>query len=133
MSTQRPANASGPTPAKGRLQMAIAHGNAGGLSAFEALAQERRTGAELYLQGRHYHYRLRLCRSGVARRQGHARQMIRVIVLMAVVLPAIPAHAIPCWVVRKAVAQYGEAAVESWARAKGISDKEIERARRCLK
>ena len=59
--------------------------------------------------------------------------MIRVIVLVAVVLPAIPAHAIPCWVVRKAVAQYGEAAVESWARAKGISEKEIERARQCLK
>ncbi len=59
--------------------------------------------------------------------------MIRVIMLVAVVLPAIPAHAIPCWVVKKAVAQYGEAAVESWARAKGISDKEIERARRCLK
>jgi hypothetical protein len=57
--------------------------------------------------------------------------MIRVIVLVAVILPAIPAHAIPCWVVKKAVAQYG--AVESWARAKGISDKEIERARRCLK
>jgi hypothetical protein len=59
--------------------------------------------------------------------------MIRVMVLVAVVLPAIPAHAIPCWVVRKSVAQYGEAAVESWARAKGISDKEIARARRCLK
>jgi hypothetical protein len=59
--------------------------------------------------------------------------MTRVIVLVAVTLPAIPAHAIPCWVVRKAVAQYGEAAVESWARAKGIFDKEIERARRCLK
>jgi hypothetical protein len=59
--------------------------------------------------------------------------MIRVIVLVAVVLPAIPAHATPCWVVRKAVAQYGEAAVESWARAKGISDEEVERARRCLK
>jgi hypothetical protein len=59
--------------------------------------------------------------------------MIRVIVLVAVILPAIPAHAIPCWVVKKAVAQYGEAAVESWARAKGISDKEIETARRCFK
>ncbi|HTG02937.1 MAG TPA: hypothetical protein VK635_02590 [Bradyrhizobium sp.] len=59
--------------------------------------------------------------------------MIRVIVLVAVVLLAIPGHAIPCWVVRKAVAQYGEAAAESWTRAKGISDKEIERARRCLK
>ena len=59
--------------------------------------------------------------------------MIRVIVLVAVVLPAFSIHAIPCWAVRKAVAQYGEAAVESWARAKGISDKEIERARQCLK
>jgi hypothetical protein len=35
--------------------------------------------------------------------------------------------------VRKAVVQYGEAAVESWARAKGISEKEIEKARRCLR
>jgi len=59
--------------------------------------------------------------------------MIRVIVLVAVVLSAFSAYAIPCWAVRKAVAQYGEAAVESWARAKGISEKEIERARQCLK
>ncbi len=58
--------------------------------------------------------------------------MIRIVVLVAVLL-SFPAHAIPCWVVKKAVAQYGEAAVESWARSKGISDKEIERARRCLK
>jgi hypothetical protein len=36
-------------------------------------------------------------------------------------------------VVKKAVAEYGEAAVESWARAKGFSEKEIEKARRCLK
>jgi hypothetical protein len=35
--------------------------------------------------------------------------------------------------VKKAVAQYGEAAAESWARAKGISEKEIEKVRRCLK
>jgi hypothetical protein len=35
--------------------------------------------------------------------------------------------------VKKAVAQYGEAAVVSWARAKGISEKEIEKARQCLK
>ena len=39
-----------------------------------------------------------------------------------------PAQAIPCSVVRRAVAQYGEAAVEAWARAKGISDREIEKA-----
>jgi len=44
-----------------------------------------------------------------------------------------PSHAIPCWAVKKAVAQYGVAAVESWARVKGISDKEIEQAKRCLR
>lgn len=59
--------------------------------------------------------------------------MIRVMVLVTVLSVSCPAHAIPCWVVKKAVAQYGEAAVESWARAKGISDKEIEKARRCLR
>jgi len=46
--------------------------------------------------------------------------MIRIVVLVAVLLLSFPAHAIPCWVVKKAVAQYGEAAVESWARSKGI-------------
>jgi hypothetical protein len=59
--------------------------------------------------------------------------MIRAVVLVTVLSVSSPAHAIPCWVVKKAVAQYGEAAVESWARAKGISGKEIEKARRCLK
>jgi hypothetical protein len=59
--------------------------------------------------------------------------MIRVIVVIAGLLVSFPAHAVPCWVVKKAVAQYGEAAVEAWARAKGLSDKEIEKARKCLK
>jgi hypothetical protein len=59
--------------------------------------------------------------------------MIRACLLVASLLFSGPAHAIPCWVVRKAVAQYGEAAVETWARSGGISDKEIEKARRCLK
>lgn len=59
--------------------------------------------------------------------------MIRIAVSVAVLLLSFLADAIPCWVVKKAVAQYGEAAVESWARSKGISDKEIEKARRCLK
>ena len=59
--------------------------------------------------------------------------MIRIVVLLTVLLLSFPAHAIPCWVVKKAVAQYGEAAAESWARSKGISAKEIEKARRCLK
>jgi hypothetical protein len=59
--------------------------------------------------------------------------MIRAIVVVAALLVSFPAHAIPCWMVRKAVAQYGEAAVEAWARAKGFSEKEIENARRCLR
>jgi hypothetical protein len=59
--------------------------------------------------------------------------MIRINVVVAVLLVPFPAHAVPCWVVKKAVAQYGEAAVEAWARSKVISDKEIEKARRCLK
>jgi hypothetical protein len=59
--------------------------------------------------------------------------MIRIALLIAASLLSSSAQAIPCWTVKKAVAQYGEAAVESWARAKGISDKEIEKARRCFK
>jgi hypothetical protein len=59
--------------------------------------------------------------------------MIRACVVVGVLLFSCPAYAIPCWVVRKAVAQYGEAAVESWARSKGVSEKDIEKARRCLK
>ena len=59
--------------------------------------------------------------------------MTRIIAVVMTLLISCPAHAVPCAVVKKAVAQYGVAAVESWARAKGISEKEIEKARRCLK
>jgi hypothetical protein len=59
--------------------------------------------------------------------------MIRACVVVAGLSLSFPAHAIPCWVVKKAIAEYGEGAVESWARANGISEKEIEKARRCLK
>jgi hypothetical protein len=59
--------------------------------------------------------------------------MIRTFLTVAALLVSYSAQAVPCWVVKKAVAQYGEAAVESWARSKGISDKEIEQARRCLR
>ena len=59
--------------------------------------------------------------------------MIRLVLLVTAALVLSPAQAVPCWVVKKAVAQYGEAAVESWARARGISDKEIEKAKQCLK
>jgi hypothetical protein len=59
--------------------------------------------------------------------------MIHVSLLIVALLELSPAQAVPCWAVKRAVAQYGEAAVESWARSKGISDKEIEKARRCLR
>ena len=59
--------------------------------------------------------------------------MIHVFLLLAALLDLSPAQVVPCWAVKRAVAQYGEAAVESWARSKGISDKEIEKARRCVR
>ena len=59
--------------------------------------------------------------------------MIRVCVVVAALLISVPAYAVPCWAVRKAVAQYGEATVEAWARSKGIPEWEIEKARRCLR
>jgi hypothetical protein len=59
--------------------------------------------------------------------------MTRAIAVITALLFSFPACAVPCSAVKKAVAQYGEAAVVSWARAKGISEKEIEKARQCLK
>jgi hypothetical protein len=60
--------------------------------------------------------------------------MIRVCIVLAVSLIVSPVQeAVSCRAVKKAVALYGEAAVESWARSKGVSDKEIEKARRCLR
>jgi hypothetical protein len=58
--------------------------------------------------------------------------MIRALVLAVTLLALFPAHAAPCWAVRKAISQYGEAGVESGARSKSISEKEIEKARHCL-
>lgn len=55
------------------------------------------------------------------------------LILVAFLLYPIPAQAIPCWFVKKAVAQYGEAAVEAWARGKGYSEAAIKQARQCLK
>ena len=59
--------------------------------------------------------------------------MIAIALLLTNLLASSPADAISCWVVKRAVAQYGEAAAESWARSKGFSSKDIERARGCLK
>jgi hypothetical protein len=59
--------------------------------------------------------------------------MIRATLLALSILISFPAQAIPCWIVRKAVADYGEAAVESWARGKGYSEKQIAEHRKCLR
>jgi hypothetical protein len=59
--------------------------------------------------------------------------MIFAIVMLAGLQSWSSGHIIPCWAVKKAVAQYGATAVESWARANGLSDKEIEQAKRCLR
>jgi hypothetical protein len=59
--------------------------------------------------------------------------MIHVGLLIVELLAFSSGQAIPCWAVKRAVAQYGEAAVESWARARRISDQEIEKAKRCLR
>jgi hypothetical protein len=60
--------------------------------------------------------------------------MMRIILLLAVFLiHSVTPDPPTCWAVKKAVAQYGESAVEAWARSKGISEKEIEKAKRCLR
>lgn len=59
--------------------------------------------------------------------------MIRGTALMLALLLTTPAQAYPCWMIRQAVATYGEAAVEAWARSKNMTEREIERARKCLK
>jgi hypothetical protein len=61
------------------------------------------------------------------------RLMIRACLMAAALLWPGDSNAFPCWMVRRAVAQYGASAVESWARAKGVSEKEIQKARQCLK
>jgi len=58
---------------------------------------------------------------------------MKIAIVCLSILTASPAHAYPCWMVRKAVAQYGEAAVEQWARSKGVSEKTIASHRKCLR
>ncbi len=42
-------------------------------------------------------------------------------------------HRVSCAMVRYYVAKYSAAAAENWARSKGVTEAEIESARRCLK
>jgi hypothetical protein len=54
--------------------------------------------------------------------------MTRISVLIAALLLwSVPAQAYPCWVIRRAVAQHGEVAVDSWARANGVIEKKSKR------
>jgi hypothetical protein len=59
--------------------------------------------------------------------------MIRAFLVAVTLQWSAASHSFPCWMVHRAVAQYGAPAVESWARAKGIPEKEIQKARQCLK
>jgi phage terminase large subunit len=52
---------------------------------------------------------------------------------LSLLRPTIRAEGSELWASWKAVAQYGEGAAEAWARSKGFSNKEIEKARLCLK
>lgn len=59
--------------------------------------------------------------------------MLRAMTFAIAMLCASPAHAAPCWVIRQAVAAYGEDTALSWARSHGYSEKQITEARKCLK
>jgi hypothetical protein len=60
--------------------------------------------------------------------------MIKICIMLVASLISSPTQEAPsCRLVKTAVATYGEAAVEAWARSKGVSEKEIEKARRCLR
>lgn len=62
-----------------------------------------------------------------------AGQAIRAGIVASSLLLASPAYAIPCWVVRQAVTDYGQATAEAWARGKGYTDKQIAEMRKCLR
>jgi hypothetical protein len=60
--------------------------------------------------------------------------MIKICIMLVASLISPPTWEAPsCRLVKTAVGIYGEAAVEAWARSKGVSEKEIEKARRCLR
>lgn len=60
--------------------------------------------------------------------------MTRIIAALTLCLFITPAQAgVPCWVIRQAVAAYGEDTALAWARAHGYSEIKIAAAKRCLK
>ena len=74
-------------------------------------------------------------------RSAYAKYMQGVLKALAIVLlltaPAVAAPDKPpprwsCWLVRAAVAKYGEAYVAGMARAAGIPEAEIERGKKCV-
>lgn len=58
---------------------------------------------------------------------------MRWLALALLCLIAFPANAMTCRDVRAAVATYGQATVEGWARSQGYSEQFIREARKCLK
>ena len=69
---------------------------------------------------------------------GHLQGMLKALSLVlllttpAVAAPDKPPPRWSCWLVRAAVAKYGEAYVAGMARAAGISEAEIERGKQCV-
>ena len=60
--------------------------------------------------------------------------MLRATAIVLFCLFASPAYAMPCWMIKKAVATYGETVAINWAKAHGYSDRDIERVRnKCLR
>lgn len=61
---------------------------------------------------------------------------MKTFLLIAFILYPIPAQAMPCWIVKASYApfkKHGFAAAEKWARERGYSEDEINRARQCLR
>lgn len=58
--------------------------------------------------------------------------MTRALAAFFLCVIAFPASALTCKDIRKAVATYGQANVEWWARSNGYSEQFIRSARKCL-
>lgn len=58
--------------------------------------------------------------------------LLSIMPVLAADAPQKPMGRWSCWAVRASVAKHGEAVVTAMARAAGISEAEIERARKCL-
>jgi hypothetical protein len=90
-------------------------------------------GTSCYLEG----YALTFCQTG--RRDDELARCLHLVATLSSLSPAVAGepssilHRVSCTVVRYYVALYSATAAEQYARSKGATDTEIERARRCIK